>query len=69
MQVSEALVDVTIKSDFLKTGKVGDDDMMSTWSAMSGMVDSEVDDEPLDSSTESPSGAQPLLDSSNSGKE
>ena len=39
---------VTIKSEFLKTGKVGDDDMMSTWSAMTDRLENEIDDEQAD---------------------
>ena len=49
---------VTIKSEFLKTGKVGDDDMMSTWSAMTDRPENELDDEQADLSADLSPGAQ-----------
>ena len=65
LQVSEALVAVTVKSEFLKTGKVGDDDMMSTWSAMTDRPDGEIEDDQADLSSDL--GHQLLTGSSSSG--
>ncbi|KAI6661535.1 hypothetical protein LOD99_13408 [Oopsacas minuta] len=66
-KVSEALVAVTIKSEFLKTGKVGDDDMMSTWSAMTDRADADIEDDQADLSPDLSPGNQAMTASTSSG--